>query len=63
MSGGTDWLAQAIAEGTLVAVTDGSYILEHHPDLCSAAFVLECTWKRGQMVGSFPEALKAANEF
>ncbi len=63
VSGGTDWLAQAIAKGTLVAVTDGSYIQEHHPDLCSAAFVLECTRKRGQMVGSFPEASKAANAF
>jgi hypothetical protein len=63
VSGGTDWLAQAIAEGTLVAVTNGSYIQEYHPDLCSAAFVLECMQKRGQMVGSFPKASKAANAF
>ncbi len=63
VSGGTDWLAQAIAKGTLVAVTNGSYIQEHHPDLCLVAFILECTRKRGQMVGSFPEALKAANAF
>jgi hypothetical protein len=40
--GGMDWLSWAIAWGTLVAVTDGSYIREHHPDLCSAAFILEC---------------------
>jgi hypothetical protein len=38
---GTDWIAQAIAEGTLVAVTGGLYIWEHHPELCAAAFVLE----------------------
>ncbi len=63
VTGGTDWLAQAIAEGTLVAVTDGSYIQEHHPDICLVAFMLECTQKRGHMVGSFPEASKAANEF
>ncbi len=63
VSGGTDWLAQAIAKGTLVAVTDRSYIQEHHPDLCLAAFVLECMQKRGQMVGSFPKASKAANAF
>ncbi len=52
-TGGMDWLAQAIAEGSLVAVTDGSYIQEHHPDLCLAAFVLECTQKGGQMVSPF----------
>jgi len=37
VTGGTDWLAQAIAENSLVAVTDGSYIKEHHPELCSSA--------------------------
>ncbi len=33
----TDWIAEAIAKGTLVAVTDGSYIQEHHLELCAAA--------------------------
>ncbi len=60
---GTDWIAQAIAKGILVAVADGSYIREHHPELCAAAFVLECTRNRGWMVGFFPEAYKAANTF
>jgi hypothetical protein len=50
----TDWIAEAIAEGTLVAVTDGSYIREHHPELCAAAFILECTRHRGKLVGLFP---------
>jgi hypothetical protein len=59
----TDWIAQAIAEGTLVAVTDGLYTQEYHPALCSAAFMLECTKNRGRMAGSFPEASAAANAF
>jgi hypothetical protein len=63
VTGGTDWIAQAIAKETLVAVTDGSYIREHHPELCPAAFMLECTRNRGRMVGSFSEASKAANAF
>jgi hypothetical protein len=63
VTGGMDWLAQAIAEGILVAVTDWSYIQEHHLDLCLAAFVIECMQKRGRMVGCFPEASKAANVF
>jgi hypothetical protein len=33
--GGMDWLAQAISGGALIAVTDGSCIREHYPDLCS----------------------------
>jgi hypothetical protein len=47
VTGGTDWVAQAIADNSLVAVTDRSYIKEHYPDLCSAAFVLECTQGQG----------------
>lgn len=47
----------AIRNGTLLVVTDGSYIKEMHPELCSATFVLECsqTETGGRMIGSFPE--------
>jgi hypothetical protein len=38
---GTNWIAQAISKNCLLAVTDGSYIKEHFPELCSAAFILE----------------------
>jgi len=47
VTGGTDWIVQAIADNSLVAVTDGSYIKEHYLELCSTAFVLECTKGRG----------------
>ena len=60
---GTSWIAKAIAEGTLLAVADGSYIREQRPGLCAEAFILECTRHRGMLVGSFPEASKAANAF
>jgi hypothetical protein len=63
VTGGTSWIAKAIAKGTLLAVADGSYIREQHPDLCAAAFILECTRHRGMLVGLFPEASKAANAF
>jgi hypothetical protein len=56
-------LAQAIADNSLVTVTDGSYIKEHHPELCSAAFVLEWTKDRGRLVGAFAEASVAANAY
>jgi hypothetical protein len=60
---GTEWLAQAIAGGVLIAVTDGSYIWEYYPVLCSAAFILECKYSGGHVVGAFPEALIEANAF
>jgi len=53
--GDDDWLLEAIREGTCVAVTDGSYIKELYGDVCSCAFVLECTRGRGRVLGSFPE--------
>jgi hypothetical protein len=54
--GGMEWLSQAIEGGALIAVTDGSYIREHYPDLCSGAFILECTRDGGQVVRAFPKA-------
>lgn len=55
MVGNDGWLLEAIREGTCVAVTDGSYIRELYPNLCSCVFVLECSKGRGRMYGSFPE--------
>jgi hypothetical protein len=63
VTGGTSWIAKAIAKGTLLAVADGLYIHKQHPDLCAAAFILECMRHRGMLVGLFPEASKAANAF
>ena len=63
VSGGTEWISQAIRDCSLVAVTDGSYIKEHYPDLCSVAFILECNKRRGQLVGAFAEASAAANAY
>ena len=60
---GLEWLQHAILEGTLVAVTDGSYIRELCPNLCSAAFVLECSSSRGRIWGSFSKAQEVANAY
>ena len=61
--GGVEWLKHAISEGLLVAVTDRSYIRELFPNLCSAAFILECSKGRGRVYGSFSEALLVANAY
>jgi hypothetical protein len=60
---GTDWIAQAITARSLVAVMDGSYIQQIYPNLCLAAFVLECSHCRGRLIGLFKEATKAANAY
>jgi hypothetical protein len=61
--GGVRWLEHAISKGTLVAVTDGSYICEIYPNLCLAAFMLECSKGCGRVFGSFLEALMVANAY
>jgi hypothetical protein len=43
ITGGDTWVEESIADGTLVAVTDGSYIRELFPNVCLAAFILECS--------------------
>jgi hypothetical protein len=58
--GDDGWILESIAAGTLVAVTDGSYIRELYPNLCSCAFILECSEGRGRIFGSFPERSKVA---
>ena len=61
--GGVEWLEHAISAGTLVAVMDSSYICEIYPNLCLAAFVLECSKGGSRVFGSFLEALLVANTY
>jgi hypothetical protein len=62
--GRMEWIVgQSILDGSLVAVTDGSYIRELYPHLCSAAFVLECSKGQGRVIGSFSESLAVANAY
>ncbi len=63
ISGGMEWINHSITEGSLVAVTNGSYIRKLYPNLCSAAFILECAKGSGRIVGSFSECLDVANAY
>jgi hypothetical protein len=63
VSGGVAWLDKSISKGTLVAVTDRSYIKELFPNLCSMAFALKCSKGHGRVVGLFSEALLVANAY
>ena len=59
--GRTEWLWESIEANFLVAVTDGLFIKQVYPDLCSACFVLECTQGRGKLIGSFAKKSELAN--
>jgi hypothetical protein len=63
MTGVSDWLHEAIQEGSHVAVTDGLYTREQYSNLCSAAFVFECNKGRGRLIGSFSKSLMVANTY
>ena len=63
MQGNEGWIREAIHDGTLMAVTDGSYIRERFPNLCSTAFILECSSGRGRIVGCFAESSTGANAY
>lgn len=55
ITGDEDWLRDAIEAGSCLAVTDGLYMEDVYPDICSAAFIFECQQGRGRIVGSFME--------
>ncbi len=63
MTGGGTWIHDSIADSSLVAVTDRSYIREIYPNLCFAAFIMECSKGQGPIVGLFLEALLVANTY
>ena len=48
--GNKGWVKGDIEKGTLTAVTDGSYIKEIWPGLCSVVFILDCGGKSGGIV-------------
>jgi hypothetical protein len=53
--GDDNWIAQAIADGSLIAVTGGLYMKDLYPNIHSAALVLECSKGHGRLWCSFPE--------
>ena len=58
-----DWVIDAVKEGTLLTVTDGSFMEEHIPHVCLVCFILECTQGRGRLIGAFSENSRSANAY
>ena len=61
--GDINWLAESIADGSCIAVTDGSYMREIRTDICSAAFFFENADRSCKLVGAFPEKSETANAY
>ena len=61
--GKDDWIEKAIANRSCVSVTYGSYMRELYPNVCSTAFIFECTNGTGRLIGSFPETTVSANRY
>jgi hypothetical protein len=58
--GDDNWIAKAIANESLIAVTDGSYMKDLYPNIHSAALVLECSKGWGRLWCSFLEVSQVA---
>ena len=61
--GKDNWIEKAIANCSCVAVTDGSYMRELYPNVCSTAFIFECTNGTVRLIGSFPETTVSENAY
>ena len=46
-----DWIEKATANRSCVAVTNGSYMRELYPNVCSTAFIFEFTDGTGRLIG------------
>ena len=63
MVGDDTWIAAAIVNNSLLAVTDGSYKGKECAHMNSCAFIMECTQGRGKLVGTFPKQSRAAGAY
>ena len=58
-----EWVAECLQNWTLVCLTDGSYIKNSAPDLCSAGWVLACRRTCRYIAGTLVERSPWANSF
>lgn len=63
ITSGIDWIWQAIEDCSLVAVSDGLYIKQRHPHLCSCVLIMECAKGRGRLAVSFSEQSLQSNAY
>ena len=57
------WAVEALAQGTGIMVTEGSYVRETHPDISGAGWILFCTKTGNKISGSFWERSPHAGSY
>jgi hypothetical protein len=62
-TGDGTWVYEAIQNGSLVCVSDGSYLKELHPHMCSAAIMMECSQGGGRLSLALTDQYLSANAF
>ena len=62
-TGDGSWIYHAIQAGTLICVSDGSFVRELHPQVCSAAIIIESATKGDRLSLSFTNSTRTANAF
>ena len=59
----TGWMISALREGTLVAVTDGSYDRTRNPYICAAGWIIMDITTGSRLAGSFSEYSTSASSY
>ena len=58
-----DWLVNALNNGTVISVTDGSYKKDIAPDVSGAGWVIYCEQSKLKLTGSFYERSPDAGSY
>ena len=61
--GKDNWIEKSISNSSCVSVTNGSYMRELYPNVCSTAFIFECTYGTGRLIISLPETNVLENAY
>ena len=57
------WVAESLANGTLVCVTDGSYNKNIDPEICSAGWIIQCRETGKRIIGTVIERSASAGSY
>ena len=57
------WLTRSTTTGSLLCVTDGSYMRDLHTEVCTTAIILECQQGYGCLSLSFSQINRQANAY
>ena len=57
------WIVECLKNKTLMCVTDGSYMKDKAPNICSAGWVMVCKQTKRYISGTLVERLESADSY